>query len=154
MYTSRLGSRTDASTSRGEAALHGVLRSCGLPVFYSCMCGSFMRLAGLGRHRGASRVCRCYFSRARLRARCRFCALFVLLFSFATTKMSGSIVIVHSALACLRLFRRYDFLESIPLHYNSTIRWFYRSVFALLELYSRFCRSRCKTWTLIVVYGV
>lgn len=60
-------------------------------------CARQLYVRGRGRHR-ASRVCAAIFREPRLRARCRFCALFVLLFSFATTKMSDSIVIVHSAL--------------------------------------------------------
>lgn len=59
----------------------------------------------------ARRVCAAaIFREPRLRVRCRFCALFVLLFSFATTKMSGAVVIVHSTLVLYCRFER--FLEA------------------------------------------
>lgn len=60
-----------------------------------CVRGSFMLLGGGGRRVCAAAI----FREPRLRAWCRFCALFVLLFSFATTKMSGhSYCSLHSSL--------------------------------------------------------
>lgn len=70
------------------------------------------------------RVCAAaIFREPRLRARCRFCALFVLLFSLATTKMSGAVVIVHSPyslLSCTVVSN--DFLKLVRLHYNGIIK--------------------------------
>lgn len=93
VYTRRSGSRTNASPSTG-------LSPCALACFFIPACGFMLP------RRNRIACGSCHFSRRELglRARCRFFALFVLLFSFAAQNERHRYCLFRSRLTTRRFW--------------------------------------------------